>query len=111
VNAAGRTLYGVQTARDLSTVAIGDLNNEGTPDIAVGAYSTVTATAPNRALAGEVFVHSGVGFISNNETAADNGDLLHIWGARDFDQLGGGAFGGISIGDATGDAIAALATS
>lgn len=103
VNAADRTLYGVQSARDLSAVAIGDLNGDGVPDVAVGAYSTVTATTPARALAGEVFVHSGIGFLSSNETSADTGDMLHVIGARTYDQLGGGASGSIKIADVTGD--------
>lgn len=100
---ADRTLQGFASDRDFGTVAIGDFDNDGFPDVAGGTVSTVTSTlGVGRALAGGVYVVPGNGFFTGGADVVNTVDSLEIIGERDFDQLGAGLYGSVIAGDVTG---------
>jgi cysteine-rich repeat protein len=99
--AAGRTITGTQSNRQLSTVAIGDVTNDGTPDVVVGENATVLG----RNQAGAVYGFSGGGFLSGATTSASTGFAFRIYGANDLDGFGTLSNGSIVIGDVTGDSL------
>lgn len=100
--AAGRTLTGSQNNRQLSTVAIGDVTNDGTPDVVVGENATVLS----RNQCGRVFGYSGgASFLNGSTTAVTSAPSFEIIGAEALDGFGTLGLGSIVIGDVTGDSV------
>lgn len=100
---ADRSFLGSVGTRSLDRVAIGDVNNNGVPDLAIGADGL---PAPARYRAGTILlVEAGPGFFDGTEADPTASAWLRIDGARVDDFLGGTVEGRILIGDVTGDGI------
>ena len=108
VDAADRTLFGRESARLLSNVALGDLDADGFPDLAAGSVNTTfPAGLTPRTLGGSVYVVPGAGMFSSTADGVGAAASLEVLGARASDQLGGGLGGSVVIADVTGPAGAA----
>lgn len=107
--ASGRTLLGSIRSGQLSNVAIGDLDGDGTNEVAVAEVATVWPSGglPARARAGRVAVYSSSAFLNGGATRLPAGAVLQVWGAERTDKLGA-LDGGLLIADVTGDGIADL---
>lgn len=99
---ADRSFLGSVGTRSLDRVAIGgDLNGNGTPDLAIGADGV---PPPALFRAGAVYlVEGGGGFFNNTEADPAGAAWLRVDGARANDFLSGTIEGRIQIGDVTGD--------
>ena len=113
VDNADRTFTGSTFNKGLANVEVGDVNNDGTPDVAMGEAShVVPADAPFRNQAGRVFVFfGGAGLLDGSTGAVPGARNVEIWGADAGDQVGHTAEGGIQIGDVTGDGVQDLVVS
>lgn len=107
-DAAGRTLTGSQLNRQLSTVAIGDVTNDGTPDIVVGENATLLM----RNQVGAVYGFTGgASFLDGTTNVVTSGPAFTIIGAEALDGFGTLGLGSIVIGDVTGDSVPDLVVS
>ena len=100
---AEHSFVGPLETRNVEKVAIGDINNDGTPDVAIGALGV---GSPNRFRAGAIFVFTGgAGFFDSATQTATIGAYLQIAGARNDDELTGSIYGRLLVDDVTGDGI------
>lgn len=103
---AGKTFYS-RIPRNLSKVAIGDINGDSIDDLIIGGELTARVAGERaRVSAGTVYGYYGSSsFFDNNFTDAAASPDFTIIGARPYDRLAGLTEGSILTGDVTGDNI------
>jgi cysteine-rich repeat protein len=108
VNGSGRTFIGSNSLKQLASVSIGDVTNDGVPEVVMAEISNVVPTYSTfRNQAGKVFGYDTSGnFLNGSSTVVPNGSpSFQIWGRDAGDRLGLVASNKLLIGDVTGDGI------
>lgn len=100
-----RTFIGPFSARQLGNLAVGDVTNDGVPEVLVAAMGTVPSR-PVRSNAGAIYGYTGGPAFFNAATDVVPANVaFQIWGADTNDRFAGGAHNGLFIDDVTGDGI------
>lgn len=106
-----RAFIGPFSARELGNLAIGDLTNDGIPELLLATAGTAPARPP-RSGAGVVYGFTGgAGFFNGTTQVVTTNPTFEIWGADASDHFAGGGHNGMFIGDVTGDGIGDMVVS
>lgn len=110
VNPVGKTFYGSNDLKLMSAVQIGDVTNDGTPEIILGEISNVIPpVGAFRNQAGQVVGYSSTpGFLDGATVTLPNGGPAFQILGRDANDRLGLVTSQIRTGDVTGDGIADL---